>query len=60
MPPGAQGMLWRIVLDERIPDGLADIRAAWTLDDVVHATDFLDQLDTLAARDAAERARMRQ
>lgn len=38
-------MVWRIVLDTRIPDGLADLRRHWTLDDVVHATDLLDQLD---------------
>ena len=38
-------MVWRIVLDTRIPDGLADLRRSWTLDDVVHATDLLDQLD---------------
>lgn len=38
-------MVWRIVLDTRIPDGLADLRARWNLDDVVHATDLLDQLD---------------
>lgn len=50
MPPGASGLLWRIVLDPRIPDGLADVRR-WTLDDVVHGHEFLDQLDALAPRE---------
>jgi hypothetical protein len=49
-------MVWRVVLDPRIPDGLADLRAAWTLDDLVHATDLLDQLDE---REAKQRAHAR-
>jgi hypothetical protein len=47
-------MIWRVVLDPRIPDGLHDIRARWTFRDIVHAHDLLDQLDAQAAR----RARM--
>jgi hypothetical protein len=35
------------VLDARIPDGLAEIRASWSLNDLVHAHQFLDQLDAL-------------
>jgi hypothetical protein len=38
------------VLDGRIPDGLTDIRGGWTLDDVTHAHDFLDELDHVEAR----------
>ena len=38
-------MIWRIVLDPRVPDGLAAMRAAWCLDDIVHCSDLLDQLD---------------
>jgi hypothetical protein len=38
------------VLDARIPDGLTEIRAVWTLDDLVHAHDFLDELDAAEAR----------
>jgi hypothetical protein len=37
--------MWRVVLDPRIPDGLADLRAHWTMPDLVHASEFLDQLD---------------
>jgi hypothetical protein len=44
------------VLDPRIPDGLTAIREGWTLDDLAHAHDFLDQLDAAEARarDAAK------
>lgn len=42
------------MLDARIPDGLAQIRASWTLDDLVHAHELLDELDVHAARDRAE------
>jgi len=38
------------VLDARIPDGLTDLRQGWTLDDVTHAHDFLDELDAAEAR----------
>jgi hypothetical protein len=45
------------VLDTRIPDGLRDIRAGWSLDDICHAHDFLDELDRARARqEAAARA----
>jgi len=45
------------VLDTRIPDGLSDIRQRWTLDDVCHAHDYLDELDRLRAQqEAAARA----
>lgn len=42
-------MIWRVVLDPRIPDGLADLRAHWTMTDLVHAADLLDQLDSRPA-----------
>lgn len=46
------------MLDPRIPDGLADIRGGtWTIDDVCHAHDLLDELDAAEAR---EQARARQ
>lgn len=38
------------MLDPRIPDGLTEIRQGWTLDDVCHAQDFLDELDGAEAR----------
>jgi hypothetical protein len=38
------------VLDPRIPDGLTDIREGWSLDDVVHGHEFLDELDVAEAR----------
>lgn len=50
MPAGAHGYIWRVVLDSRIPDGLAQIRAGWCLDDLVAAHTFLDEFD---ARDRA-------
>jgi len=46
-------------LDPRIPDGLTEIRANWSLTDVVHAHQFLDQLDVMAARQRAEAERAR-
>lgn len=49
MPAGAHPLMWRIVLDPRVPDGLADLRTSWCLDDLVHAAEFLDQLDEHAA-----------
>lgn len=51
-------MIWRVVLDPRIPDGLAELRARWSLNDLVHAHHFLDQADAIAAAaQAAARAR---
>lgn len=38
------------MLDGRIPDGLSAIRERWTLDDLCHAHDFLDELDAADAR----------
>jgi hypothetical protein len=35
------------VLDARIPDGLSDIRSGWTLDDLLHGHDLLDELDAV-------------
>ena len=46
-------MIWRVVLDARIPDGLTDIREGWTLDDLCHAHDLLDELDAAEARQRA-------
>jgi hypothetical protein len=37
------------VLDARIPDGLTQIRASWTLDDLVQAHELLDELDVAEA-----------
>jgi len=42
------------VLDARIRDGLTDIRRGWTLDDVVHAHELLDELDRVEAEARAE------
>lgn len=50
------------MLDARIPDGLTQIRQSWTLDDLVHAHEFFDELDALEVRREAaarERASMR-
>jgi hypothetical protein len=41
-------------LDPRIPDGLTDIRARWTLDDVVVAHQYLDQMDAVEAKRRAK------
>jgi hypothetical protein len=48
-------MLWRLVLDPRIPDGLADLRRSWSLTDVVHGHELLDQLDAREASRASLR-----
>jgi hypothetical protein len=37
------------VLDPRIPDGLTSVRR-WSFDDVIHAHEFLDELDAADAR----------
>jgi len=43
------------VLDTRIPDGLTDIRqGGWTLDDLCHAHDLLDEDDRVRARQRAQ------
>lgn len=49
-------MIWRVVLDPRVPDGLADLRASWTFADLWQCCDMLDQADVL---DAQERARIK-
>lgn len=41
------------MLDPRVPDGLSDIRASWTIDDICHAHDLLDELDAAEARSEA-------
>jgi hypothetical protein len=41
-------------LDARIPDGLTAIRQGWTLADILHAHDFLDELDAAEARQRAK------
>lgn len=46
VPEGANALLWRLVLDPRIPDGLADIRRSWSMTDVIHGHELLDQLDS--------------
>lgn len=51
-------MIWRVVIDPRIPDGLADIRSGWTFTDLVHAHNLLDQLDAQAARERAKVGRL--
>jgi hypothetical protein len=56
VPAGANALVWRIVLDSRIPDGYADVHAAYDLDDVAHAVTFLDQLDAVERRRAAKAA----
>ncbi len=56
MPPGANALVWRIVLDPRIPDGFAQVHAAWDLDDVAHAVSLLEQLDAVEARRNAKAA----
>lgn len=50
------------MLDARIRDGLSDIRSSWTLDDLVHAHELLDELDVVEARarsEAETQARMK-
>lgn len=42
------------MLDQRIPDGLTQIRQGWTLDDLVRAHELLDELDVIAARERTE------
>jgi hypothetical protein len=48
--------VWRIVLDNRIPDGYADVMAHWDLDDVAHYIALARQLDGVEKR-RAERMR---
>jgi len=43
-------LIWRVVLDPRIPDGLAVVRASWSLTDLTHAHQLLDQLDAMKPR----------
>jgi hypothetical protein len=40
-------------LDARIPDGLTAIRQTWCLQDLLHAHDFLDEMDAAQARTEA-------
>ncbi len=42
--------MWRIVLDPRIPDGFADVHAAYDLDDVAHAITMLERLDAMTPK----------
>jgi hypothetical protein len=41
------------VLDARIPDGLTAIRQTWCLQDILHAHDWLDEMDAAQARTEA-------
>jgi len=41
------------VLDARIPDGLTAIRQSWCLQDLLHAHDWLDEMDAAQARTEA-------
>jgi hypothetical protein len=43
------------VLSKHIPDGLADLRASWRLRDIMHAHDFLDEIESREAAAAAAR-----
>jgi glycogen synthase len=40
-------------LDARIPDGLTAIRQGWHLPDILHAHDWLDEMDAAQARTEA-------
>jgi hypothetical protein len=42
------------VLDPRIPDGFAQVHAAYDLDDVAHAITLIEQLDGIEKRRAAK------
>jgi len=55
VPDGANALVWRIVLDPRIPDGFAQVHAAYDLDDVAHAISLIEQLDAIDRRRAAAR-----
>lgn len=48
----AQGVDWfvmRVVVDPRIPDGLADVTQRWTFADLLQAHFTLDALDRIEA-----------
>ena len=49
--------MWRLVIDERIPDGLYQIEEFWSLEDVYRAHSVLDAYDDAMkrAREQAER-----
>lgn len=47
VPEGANALVWRVVLDPRIPDGFAQVHAAYDLDDLAHAVSLLEQMDRL-------------
>lgn len=40
-------------MDARIPDGLTAIRQSWSLQDILHAHDWLDEMDAAQARTEA-------
>ena len=46
---------WRVVRDERIPDGLMAVRRDWTFVNLLEAHMFLDAANDLFEIDEAER-----
>ncbi len=45
----------RLALDQRLPDGLADVRQRWSFADTLEAHIALDALDEVAAHERAQR-----
>jgi hypothetical protein len=54
---GVDWMIWRVVVAERIPDGLADVRQRWTLPDLLAAHLALDAIEAVEEAARAERER---